>query len=591
MLKNILLVIITWFVGCKPLTESQVQTNSDETNYLAGFDRRHNVYLQTGSMFDINELKTLEAALTKVIANKPQQHIELRKMRHKVRNFIMMLLTCTKSEEESNDLMIDSERLCGLVASKLQAMDYQVIDIEQADENFYYRDFLSNKYDINKPTTTAKQQLYRDLLEAIARTNDASMEKYNSMLPFANINWFNQCQESNTKKINPATRTYSAPSVQGLQKNDNCQQLKGHIPQALVFDQEVTAYPDIDALIDHLRYYVMRLNVIRSRINQLLRKKSNDPAIKKENIFFVRDIIHMTDFGNPDIRKLHELYYATLVEIAQQRLLPILLHSYRHKLYLNPKGRMFGLTMVRHDELEYPDREKVQSAIRANTRNLINHYLLVTEARNNDQQVTDKKIFQWLIHNEIAVAQIMLQHPRHVLAANHLLHVYQDSFSAPKWLQRFKTWSYRLDIIMVPVAIVGSILAAKYAPPLAPAITNAAIAINLFWIASATADQVVAFNRYRTVERSLVSGTSIDVKRGIVYAKDLKEKTQGAIISLGLGGGLTIKALQLAAKQAKWATTIDITAALVSEGEATDGLNILGGYTEGATYQEEHNTK
>ena len=144
---------------------------------------------------------------------------------------------------------------------------------------------------------------------------------------------------------------------------------------------------------------------------------------------------------------------------------------------------------------------------------------------------------------------------------------------------------------MIPVAVIGSIVAAKYAPPLAPAITDAAIAINLFWIASATADQVVAFNRYRTVERSLVSGVSIDAKRGIVYAEDLRKKTQGAMISLGLGGGLTIKALQLAVNKAKWATTIDILAALVSEGEAADGLNISGGFTEGATYQEEHNTQ
>ena len=592
MLKNLLLVIITWFVSCKPLTESQIQTNSAEIKSFADFNWEYNYRLIGSRLFDINKLKTFEADLTKAIDNKTQQQIELRKMRHKVRNFIMLLLTCTKPEEEEKVFfMIDEGRLCGLVASKLQAMDYSIIDIEQADEDFYYREYLSDKYDINKPTTVAKQQLYRDLLEAIARTNDASMEKYNSMFPFTNINWFNQCQQLNMRKTNPAGRIYSAPSVEGLQKNDNCQQLKGHVPQALVFDQEVTVYPDIDALIDHLRYYVVRLNVIRDRINQQLRKKSEDPAIKKENFLFVRDVIHMTDFANAPVRELHELYYTTLVEIAQQRLLPILLHIYRHKLYLSTKGRMFGLAMVRHDELKYPDREKVQSAIRASITNLVKHYLLVTEARKNDQQVTDKKIFQWLIHNEIAVAQIILQHPQHALVASHLLHVYQDSFSTPKWLQRFKTWSYRLDIIMIPVAVIGSIVAAKYAPPLAPAITNAAIAINLFWIASATADQVVAFNRYRTVERSLVSGVSIDAKRGIVYAEDLRKKTQGAMISLGLGGGLTIKALQLAVNKAKWATTIDILAALVSEGEAADGLNISGGFTEGATYQEEHNTQ
>ena len=592
MLKNILLITVTWFVSCKPLTESQVQTNNAEMNSLDGFDLRHNSYLQISSIFDINELKTLERELTKAINNNPKQQLELRKMRHKVRSFIISLLTCTKpSEKEGNRLKIDDESLCGLVVSKLQAMDYRTIDIEQADEDFYYQVFLADKYDINQPTTAAKQQLYRDLLKAIARINDASMEKYNSMLPFAKIDWFRECQLLNKHKINPAGRIYRVPSVEDLQKNANCQQLKGHIPQALAFDQQVTVYPDIDALIDHLRYYIVRLNVIRYQINKRLREKSDEPAIKKENILFVRDVIQMTDFGNSNIRKLHELYYATLIEIAQQRLLPILLHIYRHELYLNPKGRMFGLAMVRHNELKYPDREKVQSALNTVTRSLVNHYLRITEARNNDQQATDKKIFQELIHNEIAVAQIILQHPRHALTASHLLHVYQDSFSTPKWLQRLKTWSYRLDIIMIPVAVVGSIVAAKYAPALTPAITNAAIAINLFWIASATADNVVAFKRYRIVERSLVSGTSVDVKRGVAYAEDLRKKTQGAMVSLGLGGSLTIKALQLAAKQAKLASAVDITAALVSEGQTADDLNILGGYTDGTTYQEESNKK
>ena len=596
MLIKIVLLITFGFAACKPLGESQIQTNSADSISFEEFNREYIRSVEEGTSFSINTLKKFELRLTKAIDNNPQQHLtELRKIRHKVRGFIIQLLTCgnpKKSDRYKTE--INDQNLCSLIAHKLQAMTPQIIDSERIDEDFYYQVFLAGKYDINKPLPADKQRLYRDLLEAIARINDASMEKYSSMLPFAKIDWFNECQRANMRPIDAGQRIMSVPSVESLQKDSRCQQLKGHAPQALAFDQQVLVYPNIETLIDHLRYYVMRLNVIRHKINKILRLKSKDPAVKKESfLWVVRDVIHMTDFDSEGgIVKLHESYYATLIEVAQQRLLPILLDIYRHRLYLNPKGRLFGFAMVRHDELKYPDQETVQRAVKTITNKVASHYLRINEARNNKQQLKDKEIFQWLIHNEIAAAQIILQNPQHALVANHLIHVYQDKFQTPKWLQNLKTWSHRLDIIMIPASIIGSILAAKFAPPLAPAITNASIAVNFFWIASATADTVVAFRRYQIIERALVSGTSVDAKRGVAYANEFKSKIDGAVVSVGLGGGLTIKALQLAGKKAgKWATTTDISAALLSELPTGGELDILGNFNDGTTHKEEHNKK
>ena len=598
MLK-IFILITLWFASCKPLVESQVQTNSAEGSSLEELKRYYRYNVEFGTSFSISNLKKFETRLTKAIDNNPQQH-ELRKIRHKVRGFIIQLLTCAKPKKDDDpdrySTAINDQSLCSLIAHKLQAMTPQIIDIEQIDEDFYYQVFLAGKYHVNKVLSTDKQQLYRDLLVAIARTNDASMEKYSSMWPFAKIDWFMECQQANMRSINASQRMMSIPSIESLQKNSHCQQLKGHVPQALAFDQQVLVYPNIEALTDHLRHYVMRLNVLRYAINKQLRLKSKDPAVKKESIFWViRDVIHMTEFKNHEIVKLYELYYATLIEVAQQRLLPILLAIYQHQLYLNPKGRLFGLTMPRHDELKYPNQEMVQRSIGTITNKLASHYLQITEARENRQEIKDEHIYKQLIHNEIAAAQIILQNPRHAFAANHLIHVYQNKFRTPKWLQNLKSWSHRLDIIMIPASIIGSIVAAKYMKSLVPVITNAAIAINFFWIASATADTVVAFRRYQIVERALISGTSIDARRGIAYANELKDKINGAIVAVGLGGGLTIKALKLANKTVadkkahKWAVATDISAALLSELPTGGELNILGDFTDGTTDKEEHN--
>lgn len=573
-------------VTCKQVVdESQIHT--DTTNQIvASLKIDYEMEILLESNFKLTKIRNLENSLTEAINNNPHED-DLRKMRHKVRGFYVLLHTsCVK--EEDGELIINTESLCSPVIDKFKAMDYKTIDLEKNDKDFDHRTFLANA---TKPTTTEKQQLYRDLLEAIALINDASMEKYDSMLPFAKINWFNRCQQIKIAKLlQGGNRIYSPNAFDNYQHPD-CQQLKDHSPQASAFDQEVRVYPDIYQLTNDIRTYTSRLNTIRNNINQLLidqKENTKDPTIKKLDLipFLLRDVIHMTDMENLDIIDLYENYYTTLIKASQQRLLPILLHLYGHKLYLNPKGKIFGLAMPKHDELKYPDSGHVQRRIRNITGNIISHHIRINKAVSSEKQVKDKEIFQWLTHNEIAAALIILQNPRHAWTISHLLHAYQNKFTTPKWLQKMKTWTHRLDILMIPVAL----LTAKFAPSFSPAVASAAIAINFFWIANATADSIVAFQRYQTIQRSLASGTSINAKQAVNYANDFKQKTKDAIISVGIGGTLSIKALQLVAKtnKTKWATRADMSAAVISGWTGGEGINILGSFTDDTTYKEEH---
>lgn len=575
-MKFILLIILLT-VACKQvIDESQIHTDNT-SEIIASLETDYEMEVLVGSKIELTEIRNLENSLTEAINNHPHAD-NLRKMRHKVRSIIVLLHTgCFKEGNFGIGSQIDTESLCSPIVSKFKAMDYRIIDIEKVDEDFDYRAFLANA---TTPTTTDKQQLYRDLLEAIVRTNDASMEKYSSMWPFANINWFDVCRSVYRRQ-------------EGLMKSgiSHCQQLKGHVPKALPFDQETKSYRTIQDFLISVGRYQTRLNKIRDQINQLLidqKENTKDPSIKKQDLipFLLRDVIHMTDLGNPDIIDLYENYYTTLIEAAQERLLPTLLHIHGHKLYLNPKGKWFGLKMPQHESLYLKWSDSPQDAIDSILRNLVSHYLRINDARNNKQPVKDADIFQWLIHNDIAAAQIILENPRHAWTISHLLHTQQHKFTTPKWLQNMKTWTHRLDILMIPVTI----LAAKFAPPFAPAVASAAIAINFFWIANATADSIVAFQRYQTIQRSLASGTSVNAKQAVNYAKDFKDSTKDAIVTVAVGGGLSLKALQLAAKtnKAKWATRADISAAVISGWAGGEGVNILGSFTDDTTYKEEH---
>ena len=92
-------------------------------------------------------------------------------------------------------------------------------------------------------------------------------------------------------------------------------------------------------------------------------------------------------------------------------------------------------------------------------------------------------------------------------------------------------------------------------------------AVNFLWVGGAAAEHVIARQRYRMVERALLTGNSEQITRGLNVLRAMHEKRRDLIVSGAIGAPLTLSNLSLIASGLdKLATVpIDIAAAFSSD--------------------------
>ena len=193
------------------------------------------------------------------------------------------------------------------------------------------------------------------------------------------------------------------------------------------------------------------------------------------------------------------------------------------------------------------------------------------------QNKSDQEIYLWLISNEIATARVLARDPQHAKVVGHLLANHQHTSTTPKLLQVSKTITHRFDISMIAISIVGGIMF----PPAGVALAIIATTANFLWVANATADAVVAHNRYKRVEQAILTGNSQQIKAGLKLLDQSKSKLSKAIFSGTAGTLLSATSIRGIAKGidsgAKFFIT-DASAAISAEVFTGQEVDLLGNF-------------
>ena len=504
-------------------------------------------------------------------------------------------------------LTIDDKRLCSIFFNKLRELTLEQIDLAQPNADFFQK-VMENKVkalDTNA-MHTAQQNFFRHKLASqVSKVTAQSMARADYMFPFHRQDWVKTCEAYRDYYFFTETggRVYRFPAA--VRAKINCAALK-QMPQVEIKTRtkvdcaltektgrlfEKTAkvttqtYPDIGALSHAVRTTIEGMNTARARLDALVKLRELDKiksaqagkdvhytphAEKKAWILPFLKVLHATKIDHPHVIKAIDAYHCYLVEANKQGILPVIFAQATQRaagsIHLNHAGRFFGFGKLEYKPLKLPRTETLTQAVAELKQELIVSWVEMQAAQADTRQIAARKIYATILNNEIAVAQLLLQDPAQAVVVSHLLRQFQHEHATPKYLRTFKKFAIAADLAFIPIAILGGFVTGGVG--IVP-ILLMANAVNFLWIGAAAGEHIVARNRYRMIERALLTGNSEQVERGMKILRALHEKRRDLIVSGGAGSILSLTNLTLIAKGLDSLATvpIDVMAAFSADVE------------------------
>ena len=506
-------------------------------------------------------------------------------------------------------LTIDNERLCYVFLNKLRELSIEQIDLSLSHAEFLQKVMDSKVKSLNtNEVHTAQQNFFRhQLAPQIVKVTAQSMARADNMFPFHRQDWAKACE---------AYRDYYFPSEDGdrmyrfpaaVRAKINCAELK-QLPQVTLKThtkvdcaaspksvweklqakkESISTQPftTAEALWAEMDATIQGMNMARAELDRLVKLRELDKiksaqagkdihytpyTEKKPYILPFFKVLHATKIDNPLIIKAIDTYHCNLVEANKRGVLPVIFASATQQevgsVHLNHMGRFFGFGKVEYKPLQSPTQQTIIKAVRELKRELLVNWVEMQVAQADTQQIAERKIYTTMLNNEIAVAQLLLQNPVHTVVVTELLRKFQHDPITPKWLRTFKKFALGADLAFIPIAILGGFVTggAGIVP-----ILLMANAVNFLWIGAATAEQIVARNRYRMIERALLTGNSEQITRGMQVLRVLHEKRRDLIVSGSIGTTFSLLNLSLIAKGLDNLATVplDVAAAISADVE------------------------
>lgn len=471
--------------------------------------------------------------------------------------------------------MLDDKRFCYLYLSKMKELMPGQLDLNQKN-NAFYDAVLANK--TQSPTATppevqARRKKFRQvLLSKIIAATEAAMGKNLRLFVFETTTLDALCRE---KFPSPGPGLPSNPY-----RNLN-QQVCAQLNHArlLAIEQYREKIPGrVDTMLPRsftsateltaeLNAIIAKLNEHRTALNAILQEAG---ATQKRGLVLPWfKLINEANLSDYEVVKKWEEYMNTAVEYAKDGYLPLLFSDALQKqsgdVHLNRRGRWLGFGKVELSLLKQVDDATTTKAVVELKEQLVSSWL---ELRDKEQETYTGKegehLFQLAISHELSVAQLLMQQPEHAVTLNHLLLDYQFDSCTPKWLRAFQNASMAIDLAFIPVVLLAGFISGGAAIVPLMLIANA---VNFLWVGVSHFRERVAANRYKMLQRALLSGNSTQVAEGLKRLEKLHRNRKEMIVSGTLGSGLTLANMKFLTHhtQVLATTVVDVKAGIDSD--------------------------
>ncbi len=538
-----------------------------------------------------------------------------------------------KKGGKRNALVIDNNRLCSFFWRQLKELTFEQIDLSRPNAEFFARAL----YDRVPSYTTEKlreeqQKFFKEALAPqIADITEQSMARTEFLFPFQHYDYYRACVEERDhykhtgkgskvhrypaavraeidcrklqqlsqvkmnkhRKVDCANIDYSSGTIEPKPDNEPFPNLKALLAtiQATI-DAMNTARAELDRLVNVREIDAIKTTEAREKAARMARAARvkngartphiphptydpeniviyKNPHVKKKKWLFW-NILNATDVdGGHEVAKAIDTYQCHFIAALKRGTLPLLFARATQKetgsVHLNHAGRFFGFGKVQYKPLQQPTADTLQRALHELQQELVSNWVAMQANRVDSKAVSPHTIYTTIINNEFAVAQLLLQNPTHTTVVDSLLRKFKDDQTTPEWLRRYKRFALWTELgLLVSILLTGGAAA--------PLLVAGAMA-NFLWVGGAAAEQVVARNRYRLLERSLLTGNSEQVARGQQLLDAMHTKRRDFIVSGAIGAPLTVGGFTLTVKSIRplISTPVDVTAGLTAEVEFIAG--------------------
>ena len=466
--------------------------------YQLAFEKR--LYVNLEEIHDL-EAKTRAALLDTSIAVRnlaaAQQH------HHKLKSYLSYLYIANALEDSG----LIRKNLTAIVLDKLRQTPAAQVDVTRSNEDFYQQ-AVAGEFNTTDIDRTAQQEFFQALLATIVMMTEDTLRLQYHLFPFMADDFRSICRRYRNEDC-----AWFAANTQGLDLP--------HQPFSAI-EQVTTSVNDT----------VDKMNIVINTLNRLKATKQ-------------RFIFKETDFENKKVVQLYQYYELVLMDALQNGVLPVMFADVFRQRSGNVWLKQNGVSAVNNQLLTAVTAATVATALRETQQNLLDGLVQLRKMQKAKSPPSAKKIYQWVVNNEVATARVIAQNPAQTLVVAHVLHKYQDEARNPLLLlmdTAITTVELSCLMLIVP-ALASSAIPALAVFNLPRNIAFVGTLMNFPWIGMTQTKHVIARNRYLMLEQALLRGSSQRVTYSLKLLHEMQRLRKYAIISGGLGLAMSVPAM------------------------------------------------
>ena len=521
--QNIILVLLLALVSnaCLLRFHSAPQSSEAEFEQLR---KHYALAFENSALIDIAALHALEAKTSQLLQRNlfsGEQLTTVRRWQHKLHSYLAWLSLA----QPINEYGLLKQDMLTLFVNQMRNTSVQHIEFDPAAAKFFQQVQAGriNAYDVS---VAEKQVFFQALRQAVMAATANSVKTYQRMFAFEPTGWQQLCRKQDASHC---------------ERLDSRAADKGHV------------YADARAVADAVNKIIVKLNELRLDLKNtntvdnwgIFDEVADELIDVREEIRW--KIFQEIDFESEKVVYLFQQYESVLLTAAQEGILPLFLTQIFQKrsgnLFLKRKTFIKDIT---NQLLTEVTAATAQLAIVEMKKNIMQRWVELQKLQYQVKLVSDAKLYEWIINNEVIAARLMVQQPRFIPAVVDIVSELQQRQRDTLFKRAVRGVLLTVGVASVLVTLSSRLLSA--AGLFAASIVVGDV-INFGEVTVGVFDSMALHNRYLMLEQSLISGTSLRIGDGLELLREFHTARKKAIFSGAIGVPLNIGALLYIARR------------------------------------------